>query len=673
MDLTYLDSLNSAQKKAVLKTEGPLLIIAGAGAGKTKTVTERILHLVLNGVAPENILAITFTNKAAKEMRERVSHALHKHPQGGTVFSGRTPFVSTFHSFGVFMLKKFGHKLGLPKHITILDRDDSKKMVKDILVQLGHDPKKVEPSKMLNIISKQKGNNVSLQTFTEQSASKPRGYSDEIASIVWREYDAQLRKEKSVDFDDLLTLPVKLLREDVEVRSFCNNTWRYIHVDEYQDTNPIQYELCKLLAGKDKNIAVVGDADQTIYTWRGANISHILEFEHDFPGTEVVLLEQNYRSTGTIIEAANAIIEKNIYRKKKNLFTDKELGEKITVYTALDETDEAHYIGREIKNLIQNGTEPKDIAVLYRANFQSRSLEEACLVYAVPYQVLGTKFFERKEIKDMISYLKASINRDSVTDIKRTINTPARGIGNVTVLKVVSNQVAELPASAQQKVYEYFRLLDTVKTKSEQEKLSEVFKYIFQASGLEKNLKEGNDDDKERLENIKELVSLATKYDSLTPEEGVARFLEEAGLMSDQDELDAKKDENKVRLMTVHASKGLEYNYVFIGGMEEGLFPYERADEVGTQSEQEEEEERRLFYVAVTRAKKKLYVSSAMMRTVFGARQFRTTSNFLEDIPAHLTESIDNTSGFISHNTGNQYRPGERRTGGLLDLGEIDF
>lgn len=679
MDLSYLDTLNSAQKKAVLKTEGPLLIIAGAGAGKTKTVTDRILHLCLNGVAPEQILAITFTNKAAKEMRERVSHALQKHPQGGVAFAGRTPFVSTFHSFGVFLLKKFGHKLGLSKHVTILDRDDSKKMVKDILVQLGHDPKKVEPSKVLNIISKQKGENISIQSFIETSKAKPRGYSDEIAGIVWREYESELRKQKSVDFDDLLTLPVKLIREHEDVKTYCNTTWKYIHVDEYQDTNPIQYELCKLLAGPSKNIAVVGDADQTIYTWRGANISHILEFEHDFPGTEVVLLEQNYRSTGNIIEAANAVIEKNIYRKKKNLFTDKDGGEKITVYTALDETDEAHYIAKEIKNHIQTGVDPKDIAVLYRANFQSRSLEEACLMYSIPYQVLGTKFFERKEIKDMISYLKAAINRDSVTDIKRTINTPARGIGNVTVLKVVSNQIHELNQSAQQKVYEYFRLLDTIKTKSEQEKLSDVFKYIFQASGLEKNLKEGNEDDRERLENIKELVSLTARYDAYTPEEGVTRFLEEAGLMSDQDELDAQKDENKVRLMTVHASKGLEYNYVFIGGLEEGLFPYERADEIGTKSDQELEEERRLFYVAITRAKKKLYISNAMMRTVFGARQFRTPSNFLEDMPAHLTESIDNTSGFISqqgpsgHNPYNQYKPGERRRGGLLDLGEIDF
>ncbi len=674
MDVSYLDTLNTAQKKAVLKTEGPLLIIAGAGAGKTKTITSRILHLTLNGVAPENILAITFTNKAAKEMKERVLHALQTHTQGSEVFTQhyQLPFVSTFHSLGVFLLKKFGDKLGLGKHVTILDRDDSKKKVKEILIQTGHDPKKMEPSKILNIISKQKGNSISLSEYIQQNAKKPTGYAGEAAAIVWREYDAELRKEKAVDFDDLLALPVRLLKEFPEVKQYCNSLWKYIHVDEYQDTNPIQYELCKLLAGQTKNIAVVGDADQTIYTWRGANISHILEFEHDFPGTEVVLLEQNYRSTGHIIEAANAIIEKNICRTKKNLFTDKEGGEMITVYSGLDETDESHYVAKEIKTYIQNGVEPKDIAVLYRANFQSRSLEEACLMYGVPYQVLGTKFFERKEIKDMISYLRAAINRDSVTDIKRTINTPVRGIGNVTILKVVSNQVAELPTAAQQKVYEYFRLLDTIKTKSENEKLSDVFKYIFQASGMEKSLKDSNEDDLERLENIKELVSLTTKYDNLTPEEGVHLFLEEAGLMSDQDELDDKTQENKVRLMTVHASKGLEYDYVFVTGLEENLFPYERAGDTEQKSDEESEEERRLFYVAITRAKKKLYLCYAMMRTIFGARQFRTQSEFVGDIPAHITESIDNASGFISPKN-NTYKPGEKRTGGLLDLSEIDF
>lgn len=670
MNTSYLDSLNNAQKKAVLKTEGPLLIIAGAGAGKTKTITSRILHLCLNGVQPESILAITFTNKAAKEMRERVVKAMEEHAEGGQVFYSHKPFVSTFHSLGVYLLKNFGSKLGLTKTFSILDRDDSKKKVKDILVAKGHDPKQVEPSKVLNMISKQKGNNVSLAEYTSKTLSGEEGFIGETVAAVWEEYDRQLRKEKAVDFDDLLSLPVRLLKEHEDVRNYCNTLWKYIHVDEYQDTNPIQYELCRLLAGESHNIAVVGDADQTIYSWRGANISHILEFEHDFPGTEVVLLEQNYRSTGNIIEAANTIIDKNIFRKKKILFTDKEAGEKITIYTGLDEGDESQFVASEVKKLIQQGVEPKEISVLYRANFQSRVLESTCLALNIPYQVLGTKFFERKEVKDVISYLRAAINRESITDIKRTINTPVRGIGKVTLIKVAEDKVGELPAAAQTKVLEYFRLLDNIKQKTETEKLSDVFRYIFQASGLEKIYMTGNEDDVERGENVKELVSLTTKYDLMPPHEAVELFLEEASLMSDQDELDEKGKENKVRLMTVHASKGLEYDYVFITGMEENLFPYERAGETETKSDQDSEEERRLFYVAVTRARKKVYLCYAIMRTIFGNRQFRTKSDFLNDIPAILTDSVDNTASFFPQKKTDEHG---RRLGGLLDLSDIDF
>lgn len=670
MNTSYLDTLNEAQKKAVLKTEGPLLIIAGAGAGKTKTITSRILHLCLHGVKPESILAITFTNKAAKEMRERVIHAIEQHTEGGQVFYNHKPHISTFHSLGVYLLKHFGSKLGLPKAFTILDRDDSKKKVKEILVSKGHDPKKIEPSKVLNIISKQKGNNVSLAEYTSKTLSGEEGYVGETVAAVWEVYDRELRKEKAVDFDDLLTLPVKLLKEHPEVLSYCNNLWQYIHVDEYQDTNLIQYELCRMLAGASHNIAVVGDADQTIYSWRGANISHILEFEHDFPGTEVVLLEQNYRSTGNIIEVANNIIDKNIFRKKKILFTDREAGEAVTIYTGLDETDEAHFVSNEIKKLIQSGVEPREIAVLYRANFQSRVLESTCLSFNIPYQVLGTKFFERREIKDMISYLRAAVNRESLTDIKRTINSPVRGIGKVTLIKVAEGKVGDLPAGAQVKVFEYFKLLDNIKQKTDTEKLSDVFKYIFQASGFEKLYTTGNEDDLERGENIKELVSLTTKYDSLPPHEALELFLEEASLMSDQDELDEKGKENKVRLMTVHSSKGLEYDYIFITGMEENLFPYERAGETETKTDQESEEERRLFYVAVTRARKKVYLCYAIMRTIFGNRQFRTKSDFLNDIPANLVDSIDNSQTIFAPKKTDSFG---RRLGGLLDLGDIDF
>lgn len=661
----YIDQLNTAQKRAVIQINGPILIIAGAGAGKTKTITTRIVNLIQHNISPDNILAITFTNKAAKEMKERVQHMLESDQALKEIIRYKKPFISTFHSLGVYILKNFGHTMGLNKNFTILDRDDSKKKVKEILINKGHDPKKIEPSKILNIISRNKGDNISLQEYTTKVLSGHDGFIGETVQAVWGVYDAQLKKEKNVDFDDLLTLPVKILKENPEIKSKLNNLWKYIHVDEYQDTNPIQYELCKLLSGDDKNIVVVGDADQTIYSWRGANISHILEFEHDFPGTEVVLLEENYRSTGNIIEAANNVIEKNIYRKKKNLFTQKESGEKIEVYTAFDETDESRHVIGKIKSLIQEGIEPKDIAVLYRANFQSRALEESCLLFNVPYQVLGIRFFERREIKDMISYLKAAINRDSITDIKRTINTPTRGIGPVSLIKIAENKISELNQGTQIKVKAYFELLDKIKEKTQTDKLSEVFKYIYKNSGIEKTLMTKNEEDIERAENIKELISLTTKYDNFEPEEALSLFLEETSLMSDQDELDKKDEQNKVRLMTVHASKGLEYDYVFIVGMEESLFPYERAGENNTDTD--EEEERRLFYVAITRAKKKLHMSNAVMRTIFGARQIRTISNFIKDIGDELLDYTDNTS-FYSNKPQNS---GGKRD--LLDLSEIDW
>lgn len=659
--MNHIDQLNNAQKKAVIKINGPILIIAGAGAGKTKTVTTRIVNLIQNNIQPESILAITFTNKAAKEMRERVQHMLESDVNLTEIIRNRKPFISTFHSLGVYMLKNFGHTQGINKNFTILDRDDSRKKIKEILVNKGHDPKKIEPSKVLNIISKNKGNNITLQEYTTRVLSGHDGFLGETVQAVWAVYESQLRKEKNVDFDDLLTLPVKIMKENPDIKQKLNNLWQYIHVDEYQDTNPIQYELCKLLAGKNKNIVVVGDADQTIYSWRGANISHILEFENDFPGTEVVLLEENYRSTGNIIEAANNIIEKNIYRKKKNLFTQKESGDKINVYTAFDETDEARHVMGQIKKLTQEGVEPKDIAVLYRANFQSRVLEEACLLLNVPYQVIGVKFFERKEIKDMIAYLKAAINRDSITDIKRTINTPARGIGPVSLIKIVEDRIQDLTQNTQIKVREYFDLLNNIENKVKTEKLSDVFKYIFKNSGIEKSYLTKSEDDLEKLENIKELISLTTKYDVFEPEEALNLFLEETSLMSDQDELDKKGEQNKVRLMTVHASKGLEYDYVFIVGMEESLFPYERAGD--SNDDRDEEEERRLFYVAITRAKKKLHLSNAVMRTIFGARQIRSMSNFIKDINEDLLDYVDNTS--YNKNYG-----GKRD---LLDLSEIDW
>ena len=418
--------LNTQQIEAVNTTEGPLLILAGAGAGKTKTITHRILNLIEKGIDPTNILAITFTNKAAKEMKERVDILL-KHPNNTT-----KPFISTFHSLCVSILKEFG---GI-RHFTIYDKNDSKQTIKDAMNTLGYDPKVIEPNKILSIISKEKGNYRDVEEYID--THKDSQFST-IVSSVWKKYSETLKKEKALDFDDLIFNTVVLLRDNQNVREYYQNKFKYIHIDEYQDTNIIQYELVKLLVGKNNNIAVVGDIDQAIYSWRGANIKNILRFEEDYPNTKIILLEENYRSTKTILPVANKIIEKNIYRKEKNLFTNNEDGEQITLYPAFDENDEANFISNTARELIEGGVKPSEIAVLYRTNSQSRVLEESFLRKNIKYHLLGTRFFERREVKDVLSYIRASLNRDSMADIKRIINTPTRGIGPVSLIKIAEN------------------------------------------------------------------------------------------------------------------------------------------------------------------------------------------------------------------------------------------
>ncbi len=650
--IEYLHTLNTEQYEAATTTEGPLLILAGAGAGKTKTVTFRILHLIKQGVAPEKILAITFTNKAAKEMRERVLSLLRSDttlnlpltsfgPDFGRFKSVAKPFVSTFHSLAVHILKESGTHIGVHKNFVIFDRNDSKQIVRDALVELGHDPKKVEPSKILSLISREKGNFVSQEEFEAKNADE---YIGSIASEVWRKYDRALEKEKALDFDDLLFKATQLLATNKDVRERYQNMWTYVHVDEYQDTNQVQYRLVQLIVGDRGNIAVVGDADQSIYGWRGADIKNILKFEEDYPTAKTILLEQNYRSTQTILTAANKVIEKNIYRKKKNLFTKNEEGGRIKIYTAYDEADEANFVANTVRDLIQKEqVHPNEIAVLFRANFQSRVLEEAFLRKEIPYTLLGTKFFERREVKDLLSYIRAAVNPDSLSDIKRIINTPTRGIGKTTVLKIMEGRERDLPSATLLKVNGFRQILREIAQKIATEKASEVIKFTLEASGLEKSFKE--DGESERLENVRELVTLATKYDS--EEEfkaplGIEKLLEDAALASDQDDLDKKTAEREVpmdsvKLMTVHASKGLEFDYVFISGLEQDLFPHTRMQNEHTTPEQSEEE-RRLFYVALTRARKRLYLSHANVRTIFGSKQVTTPSEFIADIDEELTE-----------------------------------
>jgi DNA helicase-2/ATP-dependent DNA helicase PcrA len=620
----YLETLNDKQKEAVLYTKGPLLIVAGAGAGKTKTITHRIIHLVHQGINPASILAVTFTNKAAKEMKDRIMGLLSAREHGVNL---ETPFVSTFHSLGVYIIKENAHLIGLTKHFTILDENDSISIIKEVMKAHDIDPKMYEPRKIKSIISKSKGDFVSVEKYTEEVKSSIQS----IVALVWRGYEERLKKEKSLDFDDLLLESVLILKKYPEIKNKYQEKWKYIHIDEYQDTNEVQYEMTKLLVGKDENICVVGDTDQNIYSWRGANIKNILHFEKDYPNSKIVILEQNYRSTKNILAAANSIIEKNKYRVPKNLFTEKEEGETINICETYDETNEAEYIAETISELLKNN-DPEKIAVLYRANFQSRVLEEALLNHQIPYQVLGVKFFERKEVKDLLAYARASFNKESWSDIKRIINVPARGIGKVTLAKVFAGQFVELPATMQEKINKFYFLLDKIREFIEKNKTSDAIKFIIEKTGLEEKLSHGGSDEQEELENMKELVTLSLKYDPFPPGEGMEKLLEDASLASDQDTLMHKG--KGVRLMTVHAAKGLEFKYVFVTGLEQDLFPHARTD---AKSKEDQEEERRLFYVALTRAEKKLYLSYAQLRTIFGTKQVNSPSEFLSDIPEHLT------------------------------------
>ncbi len=626
--MNYLEGLNEAQKTAVTHINGPLLIVAGAGAGKTKTITHRIVHLIYSGVRPGQILAITFTNKAAKEMRERAEKIIHQNLENVVGM----PTLLTFHSFCVRILKEQHALLGLKKHFVILDEGDAVSMIKDAIKSIDLDPKQYEPKKIKGIISRAKSNMTMREIFTERTTST----IESVVARVWELYEKACKQEGALDFDDLLLETVLLFERHPSVLEMYQDRYQYIHIDEYQDTNEVQYRLATLLAKKYKNICVVGDSDQTIYTWRGANIKNILQFEEDYPNAKVVLLEENYRSTKNIITAANNVIIKNKERKDKTLFTSKDAGDAIGVYQVFDEKVESNFVATQCLQLIDEGVSPDDIAILYRANFQSRAIEEAMLEHHVPYTVLGTRFFDRKEVKDVLAYLRAAQNPDSLSDIKRIINFPARGIGKTTLIKLFSGARDQLPPAMQKKIESFYNLLSTIDAYATVNKPSEVLRYIVQTTGIESELKAGSAEDIERLENIKELVTLAQKYDEYPPEEGIDHLLSDASLMSDQDTLTHNEEKKGVRMMTVHASKGLEFPYVFIVGLEHGLFPHQRD---GRSTEADKEEERRLFYVALTRAEKKLYLVHAELRTIFGMRQINSPSEFLFDIPNEIIET----------------------------------
>jgi DNA helicase-2/ATP-dependent DNA helicase PcrA len=626
------NNLNMRQEEAAESLDGPLLILAGAGAGKTKTIVHRILNLIKSGTNPHNILAITFTNKAAKEMRERVNNLLDADKGLNLPISMRErPFVSTFHALGVHIIRENAQLVGLTRHFTIFDRADSKKAIKDALEQLGLNKESNDPGNILSAISRAKGDGLSAHDYRNKSGND---YRSRIVGSVWEKYDVALAKEKALDFDDLLLKTMNILKENQAVRERYAKIWTHMHVDEYQDTNGVQYEIVRLLVGANRNLCVVGDIDQNIYSWRGATIENILNFEKDYPDAKVIILEENYRSTKNILAAANNVIQKNVMRREKNLFTKNAAGEKIRLTANYTETDEARDITLTCRDLIKDGARPKEIAVLYRANFQSRVLEESFLKKEVPYQVLGVRFFERKEVKDVLSFIRASLNRESAGDLVRIINMPPRGIGKATMMKVLAHDEAGLTSAMKTKIASFMAMLDEIRGVALSKKPSDLVKFVLTRTGIE-SAAQKNAEEEEKLENMRELASVARTYDNLPIGEAVESLLSNAALATDQDEL--KEDKDAVRLMTVHASKGLEFDYVFIVGLEQDLFPHERmGKEELTQGQ--EEEERRLFYVALTRARKKVFLSWAQMRMVYGSQRINSPSEFIADIGDDLIE-----------------------------------
>jgi len=614
-------ALNTAQKQAVLHTEGPLLIVAGAGAGKTRTIAHRVTHLIGQGVPAHRILTVTFTNKAASEMRERIRSLV---PEGHGM-----PLVATFHALGVRLLREFHAEGGFARDFSIWDREDSIKALKRILESLGIGD--AAPRSVLAAISRAKAGGNSGSAYAERA----RTFREQQVARVWDAYERALSEENAFDFDDLLLRTLLLLEGSDKVRALLQNRWSHVHIDEYQDTNKVQNKIARILAAPENNLCVVGDGDQNIYSWRGSDMELMLNFETEFPAAKTVLLEQNYRSTRTILAAANAIIEKNVRRKPKRLFTENEIGEAIVLYGARNDLDEAWFVAESARELIESGTKPNEIAVLYRENFQSRALEEAFLTLSVPYRVLGTRFFERKEVKDVLAYVRASLNPRSKLDVSRAATAISRGIGKVTLEKMLAGNHDALSKAAREKVEVFQRVLAELKHAVRTLPASEAIRFAAERSGIEKALREDTEEGRERLENVRELVNLAVRFDDMTPPEGIERLLEEAALQSEQDELDEGAE--AVSLMTVHASKGLEFDAVFVTGLEQGLFPAMRADDETC----DPEEERRLFYVALTRARKRIFLSYASERMRWGSREYTLPSEFLEDIDPRLMQSAE--------------------------------
>ena len=639
---SLLTGLNNEQQQAVQHTEGPLLILAGAGSGKTKVLTVRIAHLLAQGVNPYEILAITFTNKAAKEMKSRVEGLV------GDV--ANRIWLSTFHSFcAKFLRFEIDSFLGYNSNFTIYDTSDSQAVIKAALKALNLDDKYYPVGAMIATISDAKNQLLFASDFRKQA----RDFYQQKVADVYEYYERELRKNNALDFDDLLLVAVKLLQSNAAVLDKYSHRFRYVMIDEYQDTNHAQYLLAKLLASHWKNIAVVGDADQSIYAWRGADIQNILDFEKDYPNCTSIKLEQNYRSTKIILDAANAVIDNNEGRPEKNLWTDKTEGAKIQHFTAQSEHEEAAFIGDTIAKKHDIHDVPYgDMAILYRTNAQSRVLEEALIKRALPYTMVGgTKFYDRKEIKDVLAYLRVLYNPFDDLSLLRIINVPKRSIGATTVAKLQEyarangtslfmtltqlHLIDSIKGKTKEKLEEFGILIFTLVSEMENRTVLDILESILDRTGYLAQLEESTDpQDQARAENIGELLSVAKDFQDTNPSGTVEDFLEQVALVNDVDSFE--QEESKVTLMTLHAAKGLEFPIVFLCGLEEGLFPHSRT----LMNPEEIEEERRLAYVGITRAEKELYISNATTRTVFGRTSSYLPSRFIDEIPEELVDGL---------------------------------
>jgi ATP-dependent DNA helicase UvrD/PcrA len=627
-----LESLNPTQLDAVEHTEGPLLILAGAGSGKTRVLTHRVAYLLDQGLAaPEEVLAITFTNKAAREMKDRV--ALLVGPDS------RKMWVSTFHAFCARILRVHAEKLGYKREFTIYDGADQVRLVKRCIVELGKDPKRFNPRSFQAQISSAKNVLMAPDDFLRNT----EGYIAENVAEVYNLYQKRLYENNAMDFDDLIMQTVALLELFPEVRERYQTRFKYIHVDEYQDTNHAQYRLVNILAAGHRNLCVVGDDDQSVYSWRGADIRNILDFERDYPEAKVVKLEQNYRSTQTILDAANAVVANNASRKPKTLWTAGGEGERIRVFTASDEYAEARFVVSEVERLIEGGASPREISVFYRTNAQSRALEDVLVREGVPYQVVGgVRFYERAEVKDAMAYLLVISNPDDSVSLERIINVPKRGLGNTSVAKLQDyarrnglslygalseTDAAGLTGAAKKACRGVRDLFEGLRVAAMEVPPAELIGAVLDESGYRKDLEaEDTVEAESRLENLEELINAAREYERVEFEPTLEGFLQEQALYSDQDSLTSEG--GSVTLMTLHNAKGLEFGHVFVVGMEEGTFPHARSLD-----EHNLEEERRLAYVGITRARETLTLTHAKLRSSWGEREYRMPSRFLSEIP----------------------------------------